>query len=64
MADLLESIEDGVAVLTLNRPEALNALSMDIRNGLLSAMERYADDSTCAALSLPALDAPSAQAAT
>ena len=44
MADLLESIEDGVAVLTLNRPEALNALSMDIRNGLLSAMDRYADD--------------------
>ena len=44
MADLLETIEDGVAVLTLNRPEALNALSMDIRNGLLSAMERYADD--------------------
>ena len=45
MPDLLESIEDGVAVLTLNRPEALNALSMDIRNGLLSAMERYAEDS-------------------
>ena len=45
MADLLESIEDGVAVLTLNRPEALNALSMDIRNGLLGAMDRYADDS-------------------
>lgn len=44
MADLLESIEDGVAVLTLNRPEALNALSMDIRNGLLSAFDRYADD--------------------
>lgn len=46
MADLLESIEDGVAVLTLNRPEALNALSMDIRHGLLNALERYADDST------------------
>ncbi len=45
MADLLESIEDGVAVLTLNRPDALNALSMEIRNGLLSAMARYADDS-------------------
>jgi len=45
VADLLESIEDGVAVLTLNRPEALNALSMDIRNGLLNAMDRYADDS-------------------
>jgi 2-(1,2-epoxy-1,2-dihydrophenyl)acetyl-CoA isomerase len=45
MTDLLESIEDGVAVLTLNRPEALNALSMGIRHGLVSAMERYADDS-------------------
>jgi 2-(1,2-epoxy-1,2-dihydrophenyl)acetyl-CoA isomerase len=45
MPDLLESIEDGVAVLTLNRPEALNALSMGIRHGLMDAMERYADDS-------------------
>lgn len=27
-------IEDGVAILTLNRPEARNALSMDIRHGL------------------------------
>lgn len=44
MPDLLESIEDGIATLTLNRPEALNALSMDIRNGLINAMARYADD--------------------
>ena len=44
MAHLLESIEDGIAVLTLNRPEALNALSMDIRNGLLDALQRYAED--------------------
>ncbi|MGE0221905.1 MAG: enoyl-CoA hydratase [Acetobacteraceae bacterium] len=44
MPDLLETIEDGVAVLTLNRPEALNALSMDIRHGLIDALERYADD--------------------
>ena len=44
MPDLLESVEDGVAVLTLNRPEALNALSMDIRHGLLNAMDRFADD--------------------
>jgi 2-(1,2-epoxy-1,2-dihydrophenyl)acetyl-CoA isomerase len=43
MADLLESVEDGVATLTLNRPEALNALSMDIRRGLLDALDRYAD---------------------
>ncbi|MEY4916995.1 MAG: hypothetical protein RL616_908, partial [Verrucomicrobiota bacterium] len=30
--------------------EALNALSMDIRNGLLGAMERYADDSNVRSL--------------
>lgn len=46
MPDLLESIEDGVAVLTLNRPEALNALSMDIRHGLIDALNRYADDNS------------------
>lgn len=44
MPDLLEAIQDGVATLTLNRPEALNALSMDIRHGLLNALDRYADD--------------------
>lgn len=42
--DLLETIEDGIATLTLNRPEALNALSMDIRHGLLEALERLAQD--------------------
>jgi len=42
--DLLETIEDGVATLTLNRPEALNALSMDIRHGLVDALHRYAED--------------------
>ena len=44
MPDLLEKIENGVATLTLNRPEALNALSMDIRNGLIAALNRYAED--------------------
>jgi 2-(1,2-epoxy-1,2-dihydrophenyl)acetyl-CoA isomerase len=44
VTDLLETIEDGVATLTLNRPEALNALSMDIRHGLLNALDRFADD--------------------
>lgn len=44
MPDLQETIEDGVAILTLNRPEALNALSMDIRHGLIDALNRYAED--------------------
>jgi 2-(1,2-epoxy-1,2-dihydrophenyl)acetyl-CoA isomerase len=37
---LLETIEDGVAVLTLNRPESLNALSDEIRLGLLESIHR------------------------
>ena len=44
MPHLLEHIEDGVATLTLNRPEALNALSMDIRNGLIEALDRLDED--------------------
>jgi len=46
MSHLLESVEDGVATLTLNRPESLNALSDEIRVGLLEAIARLgADDS-------------------
>ncbi len=42
MADVLETIEDGVAVLTLNRPEARNALSQPMLAGLLEALPRLA----------------------
>ncbi len=45
MADLLEKIEDGVATLTLNRPERLNALSGDITSGLQEAVPRLMADS-------------------
>ena len=46
MPDLIETVEDGVATLTLNRPESLNALSDEIRLGLLEAIGRLgADDS-------------------
>jgi 2-(1,2-epoxy-1,2-dihydrophenyl)acetyl-CoA isomerase len=41
---LLESIADGVAILTLNRPERLNALSTPIMEGLLEALPRLAQD--------------------
>jgi len=39
MPDLLETIEDGVAVLTLNRPEALNALSFQLLRDLAAAID-------------------------
>ena len=38
MTDLLETVDDGIVTLTLNRPERLNALSMEIRHGLLDAL--------------------------
>lgn len=44
MSHLLESLEDGVATLTLNRAEALNALSDEIRLGLLDALTRLGED--------------------
>lgn len=44
MPDLLETVQDGVATLTLNRPEALNALSDEIRLSLLEALSRLGED--------------------
>jgi 2-(1,2-epoxy-1,2-dihydrophenyl)acetyl-CoA isomerase len=42
--EFIESIADGVATLTLNRPERLNALSTAILEGLLEALPRLAKD--------------------
>jgi 2-(1,2-epoxy-1,2-dihydrophenyl)acetyl-CoA isomerase len=42
--DLLENVKDGVAVLTLNRPERLNAMSRPMLDALLEALPRLADD--------------------
>jgi len=42
--DLLEAIKDGVALLTLNRPERLNAMSRPMMAGLLEALPRFAED--------------------
>jgi 2-(1,2-epoxy-1,2-dihydrophenyl)acetyl-CoA isomerase len=41
---LIEAISDGIATLTLNRPERLNALSTPIMEGLLEALPRLARD--------------------
>ena len=42
--DLLESVADGVALLTMNRPDRLNAMSRPMLDALLEALPRLADD--------------------
>ena len=42
--DLLETVKDGVAVLTLNRPDRLNAMSRPMLDAMLEALPRLADD--------------------
>src|SRR5262249_23457663 len=42
MPDLLKSVEDGVMKLTLNRPDAMNALSRDMLGGFSEALEEAA----------------------
>ncbi len=44
--DLLERFKSGVATLTMNRPDARNALTPDMMQGLLSALPRLAADPT------------------
>src|SRR5712692_209741 len=44
MTDLLETTENGIATLTLNRPERLNALSPAMTAGLKEALERLSTD--------------------
>jgi 2-(1,2-epoxy-1,2-dihydrophenyl)acetyl-CoA isomerase len=48
--DLLESVTDGVAVLTLNRPDRLNALSLPMLDALLATLPRLADDAAVGAI--------------
>ena len=42
--DLLKQVKDGVAVLTLNRPDRLNAMSRPMLDTLLEALPRLAED--------------------
>jgi len=41
---LLVDVREGIAVLTMNRPERLNALSRPMIDGAIAALERCADD--------------------
>jgi 2-(1,2-epoxy-1,2-dihydrophenyl)acetyl-CoA isomerase len=42
--DLLTRVENGVAVLTMNRPDALNALTRPMMKGMWDALEQYGND--------------------
>src|ERR1700737_2809582 len=44
MTDLLETTEDGIAWLTLNRPDRLNAFSPAMLQGLAEALQRLRND--------------------
>src|SRR3981189_1464385 len=50
MPDLLETTENGITTLTLNRPERLNALSPAMTAGLSEALERLSTDSDVGAI--------------
>jgi len=46
MTDLLETTENGIAWLTLNRPDRLNALSPAMLTGLDEALRRLGAESS------------------
>jgi enoyl-CoA hydratase/carnithine racemase len=43
-AVLFDARDDGIAIITLNRPETRNALGKEIREGLFAAWDRYERD--------------------
>ncbi len=43
-AVLFDARKDGIAIITINRPEQRNCLSMDVRDGLFSAWDRFEND--------------------
>ncbi|MEE2731987.1 MAG: enoyl-CoA hydratase-related protein [Pseudomonadota bacterium] len=45
-AVLFETRSDGIAIITLNRPETRNALSHEIRQGLFEAWDRFEHDAS------------------
>ncbi|MBU6266593.1 MAG: enoyl-CoA hydratase/isomerase family protein [Sphingomonadales bacterium] len=52
MSDILETRDGKIVTLTLNRPQALNALSMDMYRGLIAAFERLGTEQDVGAIVL------------
>ena len=44
---LFELREDGIALITINRPESRNALLREVREGLSAAWQRFERDESC-----------------
>ncbi|WP_020106132.1 enoyl-CoA hydratase/isomerase family protein [Nocardia sp. 348MFTsu5.1] len=44
-AVLFDARDDGIAIITINRPDTRNCLSVDVREGLREAWERFENDS-------------------
>lgn len=44
MADIEFAVEDGVALITINRPEAKNAVNLAVAEGIAAAVDRIAGD--------------------
>jgi len=49
---LLEKIENGIATLTMNRPEARNAFTREMMDGLSESLARLAKDNSVRAVVL------------
>jgi len=52
MPDLIEATADGVATLTLNRPDSLNALTREMVDRLVAALDRLSGDDAVGAIVL------------
>src|SRR5262245_49719805 len=52
MSDILFAAADGVATITLNRPDVLNSFTRSMARELLDALKRVADDDSLRAVVL------------
>ncbi|HYZ34832.1 MAG TPA: enoyl-CoA hydratase [Crenalkalicoccus sp.] len=50
--DLLVTVEDGVAVLTMNRPDSMNAMSAGMMTAMRAALDRFAAEDAVGAIVL------------